>query len=94
MKKLIVILIAFLLVVFLIVQWLGRGGLGSHWGAGTPTAVALSASDECMSETEQRAWSSPITVGWTQSRRTSLFLVEGAHNGFGSTLNSFGICAG
>ena len=43
MKKLIVILIAFLLVVFLIVQWLGRGGLGSHWGAGTPTAAALSA---------------------------------------------------
>ena len=43
MKKLIVILIAFLLVAFLIVQWLGRGGLGSHWGAGTPTAVALSA---------------------------------------------------
>jgi hypothetical protein len=24
------------------------------------------ASDECMSETEQRAWSSPITVGWAQ----------------------------
>ncbi|MCP4039669.1 MAG: DUF3604 domain-containing protein, partial [bacterium] len=42
MKKLAITLTLILLAALLILSWLGRGGLGNHWGAGTPTEVALS----------------------------------------------------
>jgi len=50
MKKLVFFVVTLLGIGLLVLNWLGRGGLGDHWGAGEPTEVALS-----MATVEQRA---------------------------------------
>lgn len=61
MKKLVVILIVFILFALVVLNWLGRGGLGTHWRAGEPTQVAISA--ETVSSRSQTQRSAAFGIG-------------------------------
>ncbi len=62
MKKVIVALAIVVLIALLVLNWLGRGGLGNHWGAGEPTEVALSMATIAARTADQKSAAEDIGV--------------------------------
>jgi hypothetical protein len=62
MKKLLLSLVLLVLVALLALNWLGRGGLGHHWGAGTPGEVTLSMETIAQRAAAQRSVAEDIGV--------------------------------